>query len=114
MKTKTIQAYSDPGHAWAKVPLSDLLRLGIVGDISSFSYISTSSDINKPSQVFLELTIYVEAMRLNGVNVKFKTNHSNRQSRIRGYARFDGKSLMDSYDRAKNRIDELFNYARGN
>jgi len=30
--------YSDPGHGWLKVPLDLLAYLGILGDISSYSY----------------------------------------------------------------------------
>lgn len=31
----------DPGHAWLEVPVTELERLGIAGDISSFSYLSS-------------------------------------------------------------------------
>jgi len=35
----TYKLYSDPSHGWLKVKLSVLSTLGIVGDITSFSYI---------------------------------------------------------------------------
>lgn len=85
MKTKTITYYADPGHAWAKVKRQDLIKLGIINLISAYSY--ESKDF-----VYLEedcdLTLYVQALKSQGIEPKFKGNQSNKQSKIRGYSRF--------------------------
>ena len=30
--------YEDPGHGWLKVPMTELVDLGVAGTISSYSY----------------------------------------------------------------------------
>jgi hypothetical protein len=82
MKTKTIQVFADPGHAWAKVSKKELEKLGIQEKISGYSY-------QRNGFAFLEedcdLSIYLETLKQNGVGVKFKESHTNKQSRIRNY-----------------------------
>jgi hypothetical protein len=82
MKTKTITVYADPGHAWAKVSKKELIKLGIADEITSFSY-------ENGDYAFLEedcdLGTYVNALRAKGIEYKFKENHANRQSKVRGY-----------------------------
>ncbi len=85
MKTKTIIVYADPGHAWAKVEKSFLIKLGIEKEISIYSYmrgesayIEEDSDLNK----------LVITMRDKGINHKFKEFHANKSSKIRNYASY--------------------------
>lgn len=37
---KVLQFYADPGHAWLRVPLSELERLDIADQISHYSYMN--------------------------------------------------------------------------
>lgn len=37
--------YSDPGHAWLEVEVSELQRLGIHRAVSSFSYMNRRADL---------------------------------------------------------------------
>lgn len=39
MKTKTYNVYADPSHAWVKVRIAELDKLGISRYISEFSYV---------------------------------------------------------------------------
>lgn len=78
---KLIQ-YADPGHSWVKVPRKLLVKLGIAGEISSYSYqrgefafIEEDSDCNK----------LFEAAKAHGVVLEVKNQWTNRQSRIRNY-----------------------------
>lgn len=78
-----IQVYSDPGHAWAKVPLALLFKLGIVGQISHYSYI-------RKGYAYLEedgdLSALMHALKAKGIDYVFKEHISReRRSRIRGY-----------------------------
>lgn len=83
---KTIQFYADPGHGWAKVKKSELVKLGIADKITTYSY-------QRGEYAYLEedgdLTTYVNALRAAGYQdsgIKFKgTTCANRRSRIRGY-----------------------------
>lgn len=83
-----ILVFADPGHAWAKVSRKKLIDLGIEHKISHYSY-------QKGDHVFLEedqdLSTLVNALKEKGIEYSFKTNHTNRQSRIRGYSPFQPK-----------------------
>jgi hypothetical protein len=86
MKNRTITVYSDPGHAWAKVSRAELIRLGLIDKISTYSY-------QRKGFVYLEedcdLGLYIVALRDAGATIKFKEMVSReRQSKIRGYDYF--------------------------
>lgn len=93
---KTIQVYSDSGHAWAKVERSELVSLLLLGKISTFSY-------QRGDYVYLEedcdLTLYVNALKAMNIECKFKESHTNKRSRIRSYDRFYSpiKTFIDSH-----------------
>lgn len=85
MKSKIYNFYCDPGHAWVKVPRTELDKLGIADKISSYSY-------QRGDHVYLEedcdLYRFMEAMETNGVKVTFRDHVSNKSSRIRNYDRY--------------------------
>lgn len=85
MKQTTIQVFSDPGHAWARVSRKRLVDLGIADKVSMYSY-------EKNNQVFLEedcdLSHLITALKQRGYEVKFKVNNSNRTSKIRNYCSY--------------------------
>lgn len=80
--------YSDPGHGWLKVPLDLLAYLGIIGDISSFSYMQCTfayleedCDFEKFSRAY---------RKQFGTDIQITDMpQSNRESRIRRYASYD-------------------------
>lgn len=83
MKSKTYNVYSDPGHAWLAVPRSDLTKLGIEDQISSYSY-------QRKDKVYLEedcdLSVFVKAMETKGIKVKFREYVARmKYSKIRSY-----------------------------
>ena len=78
---KTYDFYSDAGHGWMKVPIAQLVSLGIAGDISHFSYmkggfayLEEDSDAQK----------FIEAMEKRGDTVKWR-EHNSDTSPIRDY-----------------------------
>lgn len=77
--------YADPGHAWCKVPRSLLVKLGIDGDITTFSY-------QRGEYVYLEedcdLPLLITTLRAWGKSVEFKELHTNKQSKIRSYSHY--------------------------
>lgn len=82
-KTLTFRVYADPGHAWAKVPRSFLVALGVTP--SPFSY-------QRGAFVFLEedadLSAFVRAAEAKGYTIKWRESWTNKQSRIRSYESF--------------------------
>ena len=79
---KTLTFYSDPGHAWLKVPIADLFRLGISDKISSYSYVHNDSAYLEED---CDASIYIEAIAPEEFEIKeiFKGN-----TPIRNYARY--------------------------
>jgi len=85
-KKISIKVFADPGHAWARVAKSKLVKLGIADKISSYSY-------QKGENAFLEedcdLSTLISALRAKGyTDIKFNESHTNKQSKIRGYDTF--------------------------
>jgi hypothetical protein len=85
-KKITINVFSDPGHGWARVPKTLLTKLGISAKISTYSY-------QRGDYAYLEedcdLGVLINALKSkNYVDINFKENHTNRQSKIRGYATY--------------------------
>lgn len=80
-----LNIYSDPGHAWCKVPRSLLVKYNIEGDITSFSY-------QRGDYVYLEedcdLGTLIQTLNAWGVTVQFKEFHTNKQSKIRSYSHY--------------------------
>jgi hypothetical protein len=88
VKFRTFYCYSDPGHAWVKVPKAFLVQ--IIGEhwrkaFTCFSY-------ERGDNVYLEededACRFVKACQAVGIQPMFKQSSANisRRSRIRGYA----------------------------
>lgn len=83
---KTFNVYSDPGHGWARVPLTVLHYLGIENDITSYSY-------QRGLYAYLEedcdLSLFIKAFReRTGSNPVFRETSTDRYSKIRGYSQY--------------------------
>lgn len=83
---RTINIYTDPGHGWARVKRAELIKLGIISKITSYSY-------ERNDSVYLEedcdLGAYIKALKDRGHEIKFReTSCDRRYSRIRNYRRF--------------------------
>jgi hypothetical protein len=81
-----INVYGDPGHAWAKVKKSTLVKLGIADKITTYSYM-------RGDYAYLEedcdLSTLVSALRAAGVPFEFKEHVARfKQSKIRGYSHY--------------------------
>jgi hypothetical protein len=81
---KKITFYTDPGHGWAAIPMVELERLGIADKISRYSY-------RKGATAFLEedcdFSVYMEAIK--GQPYKINTHHTNNDSPIRSFKRYE-------------------------
>ncbi|KPK13953.1 MAG: hypothetical protein AMJ56_00450 [Anaerolineae bacterium SG8_19] len=89
--TKTLTLYSDPSHAWLKVPVSELSRVGLSWekDFSGCSYART--DASGVTSVYLEedcdAPIYLATLLSRGEQrPPIKDSYTNGRSRIRSYA----------------------------
>ena len=81
-----INAYSDPGHGWAAVPLTLLDRLGMLDQITTYSYM-------RGRFAYLEedcdLSLFMVAASAAGLKIEFRQYVSRyRRSRIRNYCHY--------------------------
>jgi len=85
MKTKTFNVYTDAGHGWVKVLFKTLIELNIWQDITQYSYV-------RGEYCFLEedcdAATLINALRDKGIEPRWRVNHSDKQSKIRSYARY--------------------------
>lgn len=86
--------YSDSGHAWLKVPMAHLKRLGIMYDISEYSYmrmgyayLEEDSDAGK----------FIDALKKTGKPFQYIECNTDRKSRIRSYEKYNILRLDKSY-----------------
>jgi len=86
MKTLTLNYYQDSGHGWVKAKLSLLQKLGILGQISTYSYMRNDN-------VYLEedcdLSRLYDALEGQGITLKLKSFVAReKRSKIRSYDNF--------------------------
>ena len=77
--------HSDAGHGWLAVKRHELIELGILEKISSYSY-------EKGKTVYLEedcdAGIFIEAMKAKGIEIKCREGKSVNRSPVRSYKVF--------------------------
>jgi hypothetical protein len=78
----TIQIFEDPGHGWARVPKQRLQRLGIADRISTYSY---QNGANAFLEEDCDLGVLISALKERGHEIRFRTHHTNRSSKIRSF-----------------------------
>lgn len=85
MRSLTLNYYQDPGHGWVRVSMGLLHGLKIAEDISPYSY-------RRESYAYLEedcdLSRLLTAAKAAGITIKLKQFHTNKTSKIRGYAQY--------------------------
>jgi len=85
MKTKTYNVYADPSHAWVKVKIAELDKLGISRYISEFSYARGNYAYLEEDQ---DASTLIDELERRGIEPKFKFHHTDKQSKIRNYMSF--------------------------
>ena len=84
---KSITIYTDPQHGWAKVTLSELLKLNILDKISTYSYIHKNG-LNAYLEEDMDLSTYLKALDNKGIKFRIIEKHTNKSSKIRSYKRY--------------------------
>ena len=83
-KYRFYKLHSDPGHAWLAVKRSELIEMGVLDKISSFSY-------QKGKTVYLEedcdLPLFVNALKAKDITYTFHERYKS-YSPIRTYDKF--------------------------
>lgn len=87
---KKMIIYSDPGHSWLKVHISELFKRNLINKISEYSY-------KRGNYAYLEedcdMTVFLDSLKESGLNNEqiknlFVFKHTDKSSKIRSYERF--------------------------
>lgn len=93
-KSRQYHFFEDPGHGWLRVPIKDIIQLGLKNEISRFSYINGRN-------VFLEEDSdagkFIEELKARSVTIlPFIEHITDNDSRIRSFQPYD-PSLITEY-----------------
>ena len=77
--------YEDPGHGWLAVPLPLLDRLGLLDQISSYSYMR---GMLAHLEEDCDYSRFYAAATAAGLTFTIKTTRTDNRSRIRGYDQY--------------------------
>ncbi len=90
---KTYKFYADPGHGWLAVKITELMELGIITQISNYSYMrGGTAYIEEDMDVSLFFNAYRDKY---GVEPKHTYKHTNNRSPIRNYDGYNRNKAVD-------------------
>lgn len=78
--------YSDPGHGWLAVPLPLLDRLGLLDQISGYSYMR---GMLAHLEEDCDYSLFWAAAERAGLRLHVRTTRTDNRSRIRNYCQFN-------------------------
>lgn len=90
---KTYKFYADSGHGWLAVKTEELMNLGIITRISSYSYMRGGTVyLEEDEDANLFFSVYKDA---HGVEPKHTYEHTNNRSPIRNYDKYNANKAVD-------------------
>ena len=90
---KTYKFYADPGHGWLAVKIEELMQLGIITQISVYSYMrGGTAYLEEDCDATLFFTAYKDKY---GVDPKHDYRHTNNRSPIRNYDSYNRNKAVD-------------------
>ena len=82
--------FTDSGHGWLKVPVAELLELGIEDEISHYSYLFGDWAYLEED---CDMARFIDAQYMRGLDVRWNTKVSQR-SMVRNYPRYDTTKVI--------------------
>lgn len=90
---KTYKFYADPGHGWLAVKIEELMQLGIITQISSYSYMrGATAYLEEDCDASLFFNAYKDKY---GTDPKHTYTHTNNRSPIRNYDSYNRNKAVD-------------------
>jgi hypothetical protein len=90
---KTYKFYADPGHGWLAVKITELMELGIVTQISNYSYMRGATAYLEED---CDATLFFNAYRdKHGVEPKHTYEHTDKRSIIRNFDGYNRNKAVD-------------------
>lgn len=84
--------FQDPGHGWIKVPVTELVDLGIAEQITTYSYLSPSGKFAYLEED-MDAGTFLQAKRSRGDEFSIDNRHCNRPSSIRSYPHYSARQV---------------------
>ena len=84
-KSATRRRYIDPGHSWVRVPLKEIAKLGIEGNLTSYSYMKGDFAYLEEDQ---DAAVYADAMKAAGITLKLVDLTRTRYAKLRNYPQY--------------------------
>jgi hypothetical protein len=103
---KVYKAFSDAGHGWIQVPITELIRLGIADQITSYSYMFGN---NAYLEEDCDYSTWLAAKNQHGEKYSFKEYNCG-ESRIRTYECFSFERYLK---RPMGTVGEIVRYGKG-
>jgi hypothetical protein len=90
---KTYKFYADPGHGWLAVKITELMELGIVTQISAYSYMRGGTAYLEED---MDATLFFNSYRDKyGVEPNHTYEHTDKRSPIRNYDGYNQNKAVD-------------------
>lgn len=90
---KTYKFYADPGHGWLAVKIEELMQLGIITQISTYSYMrGATAYLEEDCDASLFFNAYKDKY---GTDLKHDYKHTNNRSPIRNYDSYNRNKAVD-------------------
>jgi hypothetical protein len=90
---KTYKFYADPGHGWLAVKITELMQLGIITQISAYSYMrGATAYLEEDCDATLFFVAYCDK---HGVKPKHTYVHTDKRSPIRNYDGYNRNKAVD-------------------
>ena len=90
---KTYKFYADPSHGWLAVKIEELMQLGIVTQISSYSYMrGATAYLEEDCDASLFFNAYKDKY---GTDPKHTYKHTDNRSPIRNYDSYNRNKAVD-------------------
>lgn len=83
--------FTDPGHGWVSIKKSVLSSLGILDQISHYSYMRGASAYLEED---CDLGLLYRVCDSKGIKIELKPKHTNKRSPIRSYATFNAENAL--------------------
>ncbi len=90
---KTYKFYADSGHGWLAVKIEELMQLGIITQISSYSYMrGATAYLEEDCDASLFFNAYKDKY---STDPKHTYSHTNNRSPIRNYDSYNRNKAVD-------------------
>ena len=83
--------FTDPGHGWVSIKKSVLASLGILDQISTYSYMRGASAYLEED---CDLGLLYRVCDSKGIEIELKPKHTNKRSPIRSYSTFRAEHAL--------------------